>query len=81
MNSADSDMPKENDSPSRRRFLHGLVRYPLLLLTLVVGGRALAGKDGRLTRSLCLRARRCGGCSLVDDCSLPAAKLARHPTP
>lgn len=71
-------MMKVEESRSRRQFLNGLMRYPLMLAALAAGGKAVLGKDGNLSDSFWLRARRCSDCRLVDYCILPAAKRARR---
>jgi len=62
----------------RREFLRGALRWPLLALLGLLGGRLAAGARGPLNPDeTCTHRGLCRGCTAMPKCGLPAATLAR----
>jgi hypothetical protein len=61
---------------SRRNFLRSAVRYPLLAVLAVMGGRVIDRKPEAATA--CVIRPWCGGCDRFEGCLKPQAETARQ---
>lgn len=65
------------DAHNRRGFFRRIVRYPVAIALVAIGGGLEMRSIKMAGQSQCSRGSLCGGCLLLPDCDLPQAVSSR----